>query len=635
MFMTSDSSDSGVSQPDYYAADQIALGGSGAPPASPPTDNASYPAAPTGSAAANAAPTTAPQDSTQPSQTSAQDAVFAGMADDPLGDPLSGDPLGASTPQPTGPSMAGPSGPSGGGSTNGPVYAASSGPSGPTYTSGPSGPTYTSGPSGPTSTSGTSGPSGPTGPPTWVNGQPTFTFTPPFAPSIGAIAAQTNAEGDSVSLQVNATDANLLDPPFNYHATLTYDAVGLPSGLSINHSTGLISGNIGYDAAEAFGGAYTPTVVVANSLGQSSSVSFAWKITDVVRPPTFTTPTSNQTSNIGDTVSLQVNATQPDNDQLIYDDAGTLPSGLTIDSLSGVISGAVADDAASSYNVTLTATDNTPLDDTPVGNPVVASESFVWTIGVLHDPSLAAQSSQVNAAGDAVSVQLSGTAAPGNTLTYGATNLPDGLGIDPGSGIISGTIQNDAAQNTPYDVTATVGDGFQTASANFEWMVNAVGVANPGDQGNTAGDMVSLPITGTDAAQVALTYSASGLPQGLSIDPTSGVIAGTIALTAGGRSALRRDGLGQRRPKQRQHEFRLGRGAVDAARPHRRGRRHRLLPDARAVPRQFPVVHRREPAQRREHRPRHRRHQRRHRRRRFRGRAVYGHGDDHLRGRRL
>ncbi len=62
-----------------------------------------------------------------------------------------------------------------------------------------------------------------------------------------------------------------MDPSSTYRGTLTYDAVGLPGGLTIDHVSGLISGNIDYGAAEAFGGVYKPTVVVGDSEGGSST----------------------------------------------------------------------------------------------------------------------------------------------------------------------------------------------------------------------------------------------------------------------------------------------------------------------------------------------------------------------------
>ena len=50
------------------------------------------------------------------------------------------------------------------------------------------------------------------------------------------ITDQSDAEGDTVSLDADATDADL--------DTLTYSATGLPGGVSINASTGVISGTL-------------------------------------------------------------------------------------------------------------------------------------------------------------------------------------------------------------------------------------------------------------------------------------------------------------------------------------------------------------------------------------------------------
>ncbi|MFF3071922.1 putative Ig domain-containing protein [Kitasatospora sp. NPDC057904] len=62
---------------------------------------------------------------------------------------------------------------------------------------------------------------------------------------------------------------------------------------------------------------------------------------------------------------------------------------------------------------------------------------------------------------------------------------------------------------------------------------NTVTVTNPGNQSTTTGSAASLQIRATDSASgQSLTYSASGLPTGLSIDASSGLISGT-ASTAG------------------------------------------------------------------------------------------------------
>ena len=67
---------------------------------------------------------------------------------------------------------------------------------------------------------------------------------------------------------------------------------------------------------------------------------------------------------------------------------------------------------------------------------------------------------------------------------------------------------------------------------------NTVTVTNPGNQTGTVGTAVSLQIHATDSASgQTLTYSATGLPAGLSINSSSGLITGTP--TTAGRTTSR------------------------------------------------------------------------------------------------
>ncbi|HVS36138.1 MAG TPA: putative Ig domain-containing protein [Gemmataceae bacterium] len=361
----------------------------------------------------------------------------------------------------------------------------------------------------------------PTGGPVPSWNSPTFQWTAPAAPSITAIGTHNNAEGDAVSLQVQATDPNP-GPPI-----MTYDAVGLPGGLTISHSTGLISGTVGYGAAEAFGGVYNPTVIVGDSDGASASTTFTWNVAPTLRSPVIS-PVPNQTSEAGDTVSVQVNASQPDGYQIEYDDSG-LPPGLTIDSFSGVISGTIDPSAAQSapYVSTITAT------VTNATSSQTASTTFDWTVNPgTQPPVLTSPGDQTNAVGDGVSLSLSATDANGDPLTCTAASLPAGLSLDPGSGTISGTLSNSSASTSPYTVIVSASNGSTSASQTIQWTVSGVSVQNPGDQSNLDGDTVSLPIAATDVNNQTLTYSATGLPPGLTIGASSGVIAGPIASTA-------------------------------------------------------------------------------------------------------
>ncbi|MCO5998008.1 putative Ig domain-containing protein [Actinoallomurus rhizosphaericola] len=79
---------------------------------------------------------------------------------------------------------------------------------------------------------------------------------------------QTSTVGTAVSLQIHATDSAS-------GQTLTYSATGLPAGLSINSSTGLISGT------PTAAGTSNVTVTAKDSTGASGSASFTWTVNTV------------------------------------------------------------------------------------------------------------------------------------------------------------------------------------------------------------------------------------------------------------------------------------------------------------------------------------------------------------------
>jgi hypothetical protein len=77
--------------------------------------------------------------------------------------------------------------------------------------------------------------------------------------------AQTAAVGTAKSLQITATDSAS-------GQTLTYSATGLPAGLSINASTGLISGT------PTTAQSTTSTVTARDTTGATGSASFTWTV---------------------------------------------------------------------------------------------------------------------------------------------------------------------------------------------------------------------------------------------------------------------------------------------------------------------------------------------------------------------
>ncbi|TDU34167.1 PKD domain-containing protein, partial [Gelidibacter sediminis] len=348
------------------------------------------------------------------------------------------------------------------------------------------------------------------------------------APVVTNPGAQTNIEGEAITLQISATDPE--------SDALSYSAMGLPNGLTIDASTGLISGTVA--TGSATNSPYTVEVTVTDdgTPSESTKVTFTWTITAaaVNGAPVVTNPGA-QTSIEGEAITLQISATDPESDALSYSAMG-LPNGLTIDASTGLISGTVATGSAtnSPYTVEVTVTDDgTPSESTKV--------TFTWTItaaAVNGAPVVTNPGAQTNIEGEAITLQISATDPESDALSYSAMGLPNGLTIDASTGLISGTVATGSATNSPYTVEVTVTDDgtpSESTKVTFTWTITAAAVngapvvTNPGSQTNIEGEAITLQISATDPESDALTYSATGLPNGLTIDASTGLISGTVA----------------------------------------------------------------------------------------------------------
>ena len=156
-------------------------------------------------------------------------------------------------------------------------------------------------------------------------------------------------------------------------------------------------------------------------------------------------------------------------------------------------------------------------------------------------PVLTKPENQFMVEGDVVSLQVVASDGDGDPLTYSATGLPADLTIDPGTGLISGTIAAGARTSSPYNVQVSVTDGTEIATESFFWTVtlnnHAPELVNPPDQQSVEGDIVAYQIVASDPDGTPLTYTATNLPTGLAIDPATGLISGTV--TAGAEKSWR------------------------------------------------------------------------------------------------
>jgi hypothetical protein len=287
----------------------------------------------------------------------------------------------------------------------------------------------------------------------------------------------------------------------------TWTSTALPAGLTLNASTGAITG--------------TPTAIV------SQAVTFT--VTDSTSPTHLSVQqqfTITITSGLVITTTSLPNgvATSPYSATLAASggvspltwSANGLPSGLSINSGTGVIGGTPS--AAFNGNVTIMVTDSS----SPTNQN--ANKQFALLINPALTMTTTALPSGVVGVAYAASVTATGGTSP---LTYSASGLPSPLTINSGTGAISGT---PAAAGT-FAVTLTVTDSTSPTNQSVSKPVSLV--INPALTITTTAlpeGVVNAAYTATVSAangNGTLTWSASGLPSPLTISPSTGIISGT------------------------------------------------------------------------------------------------------------
>ena len=262
------------------------------------------------------------------------------------------------------------------------------------------------------------------------------------------IPDETANVGASVDLQTQAFDQN--------DDEISFSAAGLPVGLSINPTTGKITGT------PTAAGTFEVIVIATDIFDGVGSTSFTWTINDPGSSntlPTLTNPTelNNHTE---ETVEFTLDASDANGGTLTFT-ATNLPPGLALNGANGKITGQPTQ--LGTYFVSVLVAD---------GQGGSAGIAFKWHINEPPNspPTINNPGDQTGEVGETTTLNVSGSDVNGDSIRFSATGLPSGLAIDP-TGKIAGTFTQDGT----FVVNITADDGQDENSSStisFTWIVD-------------------------------------------------------------------------------------------------------------------------------------------------------------------
>ena len=290
---------------------------------------------------------------------------------------------------------------------------------------------------------------------------------------------------------------------------LTVDSGAMPSGLSFSSSTGVLSGTP--TSAGTVGFSVTATDASTGSGPYAVTGSYSLTIT---APALTIAPTSLANPAIGMAYSQAVTASGGTAPYAYAISAGALPAGLTLGAGTNVIGGTPT--AAGSFSFTVKATDANSFAGTQLYSVTVAAPTISILPTALPDGQKNAAYSQT--------VTASGGTAP-YTYAISAGTLPDGVALDPSTGVLSGTPTVTGTFSITVRATDQTGGVGAPFSGSHPYGLR-IGSANADLLGLDLSGAPLLPAFG--AGTTAYTASVANAVSTLTVTPTGADAGATV-----------------------------------------------------------------------------------------------------------
>ena len=252
-----------------------------------------------------------------------------------------------------------------------------------------------------------------------------YIYAPPGqAPTITSAATATATVGQSFTYNITASNS-----------PTTYGAANLPTGLSVNTSTGMISGT-----------PTTPSTTTITLSAHSEVGTGTQTLTLTIKPLILVVPVitsaATATATVGQSFTHNITAS---NSPTSYG-AANLPTGLSVNTSTGVISGTPT--TPSTTTIVLYASNE-------VGTGI---QTLTLTVKP-RIPVITSAATATAAVGQTFTYNITASNVP---TSYGAANLPTGLSVNTSTGVISGTPTTLGTYTITVSARNAGGEGNQT-----------------------------------------------------------------------------------------------------------------------------------------------------------------------------
>ena len=337
-------------------------------------------------------------------------------------------------------------------------------------------------------------------------------------PTLEAVAVQTLDENQPLTIQLSGADPDSEDS-----GTLVYEIETAPEGAVLDPAAGTVTWTPAFEQS----GEYNMTVRVKDPSGLSTEQNISVTVNHVNRPPQFEALAS-QNGEENALLQFTVAAVDPDQEDngLLTYSSDNLPEGATLDATSGLISWTPTYEQSGEHTINIRVTDGAGETDEMALTLVIAHVNRPPTLPETVDVTF-----QENTAG---SVELPEGSDPdeedAGQLVYDITNLPEGAEFNAASRTLNWTATFE--QSGDYQVTALVKDpSGLTDEKSLRIMVEHVNrppqfetipVQNGAENQDLTIELQAVDPDKEDSGQ--LTFSATDLPEGASLDASSGSI---------------------------------------------------------------------------------------------------------------